>query len=76
MVLERTKIWSWVPTGSETKNDSAGEGQQQFAGLDWAPGAPSPEAKQQGREAVHSPPSNAEVRNGGVMPQLPHVSIA
>jgi hypothetical protein len=29
-VLERTKIWSWVPTGPETKIDSAAEAQQQF----------------------------------------------
>jgi hypothetical protein len=33
-VLERTKIWPCFPTGSETKNDFAGEGQQKFAGLD------------------------------------------
>jgi hypothetical protein len=30
--LER-KIWQWVPTGLETKNDCASEGQQQFIGL-------------------------------------------
>jgi hypothetical protein len=29
-VLERIKIWSWVLTGSETKNYCAGEGQQKF----------------------------------------------
>jgi hypothetical protein len=29
-VLQRTKIWSWLPTGPETKNDCAGEGQQQL----------------------------------------------
>jgi hypothetical protein len=34
--LERTKIWSWVPTGPETENECAGEGQQQFTGLDIA----------------------------------------
>jgi hypothetical protein len=34
-VLERTKIWSWVPTGPETKNDCAGGSQQQFNELDW-----------------------------------------
>jgi hypothetical protein len=27
-ILRRTKIWSWVPKGSETENDCAGEGQQ------------------------------------------------
>jgi hypothetical protein len=34
-ILRRIKIWSWVPTGSETKNDCAGEDQQQFSGLNW-----------------------------------------
>jgi hypothetical protein len=29
-VLERTKIWSWVPTGPETKIDCAGENQHHF----------------------------------------------
>jgi hypothetical protein len=29
-VMERTKIWSWVLTGSETKTDRAGEDQQQI----------------------------------------------
>jgi hypothetical protein len=28
-------------------------------------------AKRQGREADHSPPSSAEVKNGGAMPPLP-----
>jgi hypothetical protein len=29
-VLERIKIWSWLPKGPETKANCAGEGQQQF----------------------------------------------
>jgi hypothetical protein len=33
--LGRTKIWSWVPTGTETKNDCADQVQQQFTRLDW-----------------------------------------
>jgi hypothetical protein len=33
--VERTKIRSWVPTGPETKNVYAGEGQQQFTELGW-----------------------------------------
>jgi hypothetical protein len=41
--VETTKIRSRVPTGSNTKNDCAGEDQQQFTGLDLleheAPGA-------------------------------------
>jgi hypothetical protein len=32
--LERTKIWSWVPTGHLTKNDFAGGDKQQFTGMD------------------------------------------
>jgi hypothetical protein len=31
--LERTKIWSWIPTGPETKNDCAGEGQEEITAL-------------------------------------------
>jgi hypothetical protein len=30
----RTKIWPWVPTMPETKNDRASDGQQQFTGLE------------------------------------------
>jgi hypothetical protein len=33
-VLEGIKLWSWVQTGTETKIDSAGEGQQQFTRAD------------------------------------------
>jgi hypothetical protein len=35
LVSERTQIRPCVPTGPETKNDCAGECQQQFTGLDW-----------------------------------------
>jgi hypothetical protein len=38
------------------------------------PGAFSPGLKRQGREADHSPPSSAEVKNGGAIPPLPHTS--
>jgi hypothetical protein len=31
--------------------------------------------KQQGREADHSPPSSTEVKNGGGIPPLPHISL-
>jgi hypothetical protein len=37
-------------------------------------GAVSPGVKRQGHEADHSAPSNAEVRNGGAIPSLPHTS--
>jgi hypothetical protein len=30
MVLERTKIWPWVPKGSETESDCAGGGQHKL----------------------------------------------
>jgi hypothetical protein len=30
--------------------------------------------KQQGLEADHSPPTSAEVKNGGPIPRLPHTS--
>jgi hypothetical protein len=34
----------------------------------------SPGVKRQGREADHSPPSSAVVKNGGAIPPLPHMS--
>jgi hypothetical protein len=40
----------------------------------WVSGEISPGAKRLGREADHSPPSSAEVKNGGAMPSLPHTS--
>jgi hypothetical protein len=40
----------------------------------WVPGAPPPGIKRQGHEADHSPPSSAEVKNGGALPPLPHMS--
>jgi hypothetical protein len=42
--------------------------------IQWVPGALSPGVKQQGHEADHSPPSSAEVKNGGAIPSLPHAS--
>jgi hypothetical protein len=38
--------------------------------IQWVPG----EGKRKGREADHSPPSSAEVKNGGAIPPLPHMS--
>jgi hypothetical protein len=40
----------------------------------WVPGALYPEVKRQGREADHLPPSSAEVKNGGAIPPLLHMS--
>jgi hypothetical protein len=33
-----------------------------------------PRGKRQGREADHSPPSSADVKNGGAIPPLPPMS--
>jgi hypothetical protein len=41
--------------------------------IQWLPGA-LPEIKRPAREAHHSPPSSAEVKNGGAVPSLPHKS--
>jgi hypothetical protein len=40
--------------------------------MKWVPRADILEVKQQGRTADHSPPSGAEVKNGGVIHLLPH----
>jgi hypothetical protein len=42
--------------------------------IQWVPGAVSPGVKRLGREADHSPPSSAEVKNGGAIPPLSHMS--
>jgi hypothetical protein len=39
------------------------------------PGALSPGVKRLRREADHSPPSSAEVKNGGAIPPLPYMSL-
>jgi hypothetical protein len=41
--------------------------------VEWGPETLSPEVKQEGHEANHSPPSNAEAKNGGAIPPLPHM---
>jgi hypothetical protein len=40
----------------------------------WVPGALSPGVKQMGREADHSPPTSAEIKNGGAIPPFSHMS--
>jgi hypothetical protein len=40
----------------------------------WVLEALSPGVKRLGREADHSPPSSAEVKNGIAIPPLPHAS--
>jgi hypothetical protein len=40
----------------------------------WAPGALSSGVKWPACEAVHSPPSSAEIMNGGAITPLPHTS--
>jgi hypothetical protein len=42
--------------------------------IQWVPGTLSPGGKWPGHEADHSPPSFAEVKNGGAIPPLPHMS--
>jgi hypothetical protein len=42
--------------------------------IKWVPGAPSPGTKRQGYEANHSPPSSAQVKNGGAILPLPDTS--
>jgi hypothetical protein len=39
--------------------------------IQWVPGDISPGLKRPKREADHSPPSSAEVKNGGATPPLP-----
>jgi hypothetical protein len=43
--------------------------------VQWMSGALSVGAKQPGCEADHSPPSSAEVKNGGAIPPFPHMSL-
>jgi hypothetical protein len=40
----------------------------------WVAGALSPGVKRQGREVDHSPPTSADVKNGGAIPPLLRMS--
>jgi hypothetical protein len=40
----------------------------------WIPQAISPGVKRLGREADHSPPPSGEIKKGGAIPPLPHMS--
>jgi hypothetical protein len=42
--------------------------------IQWVPGVLSPVVNRQGREANHSPPSSAEVKNGGAIPPFLHMA--
>jgi hypothetical protein len=42
--------------------------------IQWVPGILPPWVKRQGREGDRSSPSSAKVKNGGVIPPLPHMS--
>jgi hypothetical protein len=42
--------------------------------IQWVPITLSRGLKRPGREADHSPPPNAEFKNGGVIPPLPYTS--
>lgn len=41
----------------------------------WVEGAFSPRLKQQRREADHSDPSGAQIKNVGAIPPLPRISL-
>jgi hypothetical protein len=43
--------------------------------MKWAPEALFPGVKLQGLPADHSPPSSAEIKNGGAITPLPHMSL-
>jgi hypothetical protein len=43
--------------------------------IQWILGAVSPWVKRPGREADHSPPPSATVKNGRALPPLPHTSF-
>jgi hypothetical protein len=45
------------------------------ASTEYVPGASSPEIKRPGREADHSLLLSAEVKNGGAILPLPHMSL-
>jgi hypothetical protein len=61
--MERTKIWSRVTTGHETKNDCADEDQQQFTELDWTESQPTFRNKM-------SPPTSGSGKNPSKKPGL------
>jgi hypothetical protein len=42
--------------------------------IQWVPGVVFQREKWQGHEAGHSPPTSANVKNGGAIPPLPHAS--
>jgi hypothetical protein len=64
--------WGWIPgRGKIFLFSTAGPTQPP---IECVPGAISPGVKRQRREADHSPPSSAEVKNGEAMPPLPHMS--
>jgi hypothetical protein len=42
--------------------------------IQWVPLTSPPGVKQQRRKTDHSPPFSVEVKNGGAIPPLPHMS--
>jgi hypothetical protein len=52
----------------------ASMGSTQPPPIHWLPGAVSPEVKWLGCKTGHSPPSSADIKNGGAIPPLPHTS--
>jgi hypothetical protein len=64
-VREYFSLLHSVQTGSGTQPDSCRMGN----------GCSFPGVKRPGREADYTPPSSAEVKNGGAVPPLPHVPL-
>jgi hypothetical protein len=68
--------------GQDSRGSILGRGKEIFlystaartAHIPWIPWDVSPGIKLREREAYHSPISSAEVKNGGAVPPLPHIS--
>jgi hypothetical protein len=76
LVWRRATGWTArfrFPVGARLFSSPQSPNQAQSAPLQWAPGSPFLAVKRPRREADHSPPSSAEVKNGGAIPPLPHL---
>jgi hypothetical protein len=70
MILEILDSWQYtILLFSTASRPTLGDTQPS---IQWVPGALSPRGKRQEREADHS--SSAEVKRGGAIPPLPHIS--
>jgi hypothetical protein len=71
---EESGFDSWQGRGSSLHNGHTGPGVHPVSSH-CVPGTLYPGVKRPAREADHSPPSSAEVKNGGAIPPLPHVFL-